>query len=101
MYRVSSAVSSRCRTSPPKSKASYSRRFVPRIYAEAYGQDPEFYAFYQTLDAYKQTLQKNASLLLTTSSDFYRYLKSVNGVVPHATAKEGPQSGPLPTQSQK
>ncbi len=52
----------------------------------------EFYAFYQTLDAYKQTLQKNASLLLTTGSDFYRYLKyvnGVNGVVPHATAKEG------------
>src|SRR5437588_5084346 len=62
-----------------------------RIYAEAYGQDPEFYAFYQTLDAYKQTFQKNASLLLTTGSDFYRYLKSVNGVVPHATAKEGKQ----------
>src|SRR5215831_9366763 len=60
-----------------------------RIYAEAYGQDPEFYAFYQTLDAYKQTLQKNSSLLLTTSSDFYRYLKYVNGVVPHTTAKEG------------
>jgi modulator of FtsH protease HflC len=60
-----------------------------RIYAEAYGQDPEFYAFYQTLDAYKQTLQKNASLLLTTGSDFYRYLKYVNGVVPPATAKEG------------
>src|SRR2546421_1421017 len=60
-----------------------------RIYAEAYGQDPEFYAFYQTLDAYKQTFQKNASLLLTTGSDFYRYLKSVNGVVPHATARDG------------
>jgi len=60
-----------------------------RISAEAYSQDPEFYAFYQTLDAYKQTLQKKASLLLTTGSDFYRYLKSVNGVVPHATAKEG------------
>ena len=59
------------------------------IYAKAYGQDPEFYAFYQTLDAYKQTLQKNASLLLTTGSDFYRYLKYVNGVVPHATAREG------------
>src|SRR5499427_815104 len=60
-----------------------------RIYAEAYGQDSEFYAFYQTLDAYKQTLQKNASVLLTTGSDFYRYLKYVNGVVPPATAKEG------------
>src|SRR5262249_7944164 len=63
-----------------------------RIYAEAYSQDAEFYALYQTLDAYKQTLQKNTSLLLTTSSDFYRYLKYVNGangVVPHATAKGG------------
>jgi hypothetical protein len=33
-------------------------------------------------------------LLLTTGSDFYRYLKyvnGVNGVVPHATAKEGKQ----------
>ncbi|GIX46317.1 MAG: protein HflC [Candidatus Tectimicrobiota bacterium] len=46
-----------------------------RIYAEAYGQDPEFYSFLQTLETYKQTLQGNASLLLTTDSDFYRYLK--------------------------
>jgi membrane protease subunit HflC len=60
-----------------------------RIYAEAYSQDAEFYAFYQTLEAYKQTLQKNASLLLTTGSDFYRYLKYINGVVPPATAKAG------------
>ena len=60
-----------------------------RIYAEAYGQDPEFYAFYQTLDAYKQTLQKNASLLLTTSSDFYRYLKYVDGKLPQPVAKDG------------
>jgi modulator of FtsH protease HflC len=60
-----------------------------RIYAEAYGQDAEFYAFYQTLDAYKQTLQKNSSLLLTTGSDFYRYLKSVDGKVPQPMAKDG------------
>lgn len=46
-----------------------------RIYAQAYGADPEFYSFVQTLDAYKQTMQGNASLLLTTDSDFYRYLK--------------------------
>jgi membrane protease subunit HflC len=60
-----------------------------RIYAEAYGQDPEFYAFYQTLEAYRQTLQKNSSLLLTTGSDFYRYLKFVNGLVPPAAVKDG------------
>jgi membrane protease subunit HflC len=59
-----------------------------RIYAEAYSQDPEFYAFYQTLEAYKQTLQKNASLLVTTGSDFYRYLKHVDGKLP-SIAKDG------------
>ena len=48
------------------------------IYAQAYGQDPEFYSFLQTLETYKQTLQGNASLLLTTDSDFYRYLKGIS-----------------------
>ena len=60
-----------------------------RIYAESYGQDSEFYAFYQTLDAYKQTLQKNSSLLVTTGSDFYRYLKYVDGKLPQPMAKDG------------
>jgi modulator of FtsH protease HflC len=60
-----------------------------RIYAESYGQDAEFYAFYQTLDAYKQTLQKNSSLLVTTGSDFYRYLKYVDGKPPQPMAKDG------------
>jgi membrane protease subunit HflC len=46
-----------------------------RIYAESYGANPEFYSFVQTLEAYKQTMQGNANLLLTTDSDFYRYLK--------------------------
>ncbi len=46
-----------------------------RIYAESYGADPEFYSFLQTLETYKQTMQGNASLLMTTDSDFYRYLK--------------------------
>jgi membrane protease subunit HflC len=59
-----------------------------RIYAEAYNQDTEFYVFFQTLEAYKQTLQKNSSLLLTTDSDFYRYLKNSNGVIPNMTSME-------------
>jgi membrane protease subunit HflC len=53
-----------------------------RIYAEAYGQNAEFYAFFQTLEAYKQTVSKNSSLLLTTESDFYRYLNDVSGLAP-------------------
>jgi membrane protease subunit HflC len=46
-----------------------------RIYAESYGANPEFYSFVQTLETYKQTIQGNSNLLLTTDSDFYRYLK--------------------------
>jgi membrane protease subunit HflC len=46
------------------------------FYAAAYGQDADFYSFVQTLETYKQTLRQNSSLLLTTESDFYRYLKN-------------------------
>jgi membrane protease subunit HflK len=46
------------------------------IYATAYSQDAESYAFRQTLETYKHTLQKNSSMVLTTDSDFYRYLKN-------------------------
>jgi membrane protease subunit HflC len=45
------------------------------IYAEAYGRDPEFYSFVQTLDIYRQALDKNSSLILSTDSEFLKYLK--------------------------
>lgn len=51
------------------------------IYAASYGQAPEFYTFMQTLSAYKKTLKNNSSLLLTTDSDFYRYLNQANGLM--------------------
>jgi membrane protease subunit HflC len=46
-----------------------------RIYGEAYGLDPEFYAFSRTLEAYKEGQNKNSVMILTTDSDYYRYLK--------------------------
>ena len=51
------------------------------IYAESYGQAPEFYTFVQTLSAYEKTLKNNSSLLLTTDSDFYRYLNQADGLM--------------------
>ena len=51
------------------------------IYAESHGQAPEFYTFVQTLAAYEKTLKNNSSLLLTTDSDFYRYLNQANGLM--------------------
>ena len=46
-----------------------------RVYGAAYGKDPEFYAFSRTLEAYKDTVNENSVLILTTDSDYYRYLK--------------------------
>ena len=45
------------------------------VYGEAYGADPEFYAFSRTLEAYKEGQNSNSVMILTTDSDYYRYLK--------------------------
>lgn len=46
-----------------------------RIYGEAYGADPEFYAFFRTLESYRK-LGENSTLMLDSDSDFFRYLQS-------------------------
>ncbi len=45
-----------------------------RIYAEAFGQDPEFYAFVRNLEAYEKSLSKEATIVLSTGSKLFRYL---------------------------
>lgn len=45
-----------------------------RIYAEAYGQDKEFFEFLKSLDLYKQTLQENTTLILSTDSPMFKQL---------------------------
>ena len=47
-----------------------------KIYASAYNKDPEFYSFLKTLDTYKQTLDEDSWLILSTDSDYLKYLKS-------------------------
>jgi modulator of FtsH protease HflC len=49
------------------------------IYADAYGVDPEFYAFVKTMEVYKNTLNKDSTLILSTDSDFMRYFKGIKG----------------------
>ena len=50
-----------------------------KIYAEAYNRDPEFYSFLNTLENYRNTLKENTRLIISTDSDFFKYLKSVSG----------------------
>jgi membrane protease subunit HflC len=51
-----------------------------KIYGQAYMQDPEFYAFQKTLESYRAIVNKNTSLILSSDSDLYQYLKSVSGL---------------------
>ena len=47
-----------------------------RIYAEAYGQEPEFYEFLRSLEAYQKTIGDRTTLVLSPSSEFFRFLES-------------------------
>ncbi|HWU35139.1 MAG TPA: protease modulator HflC [Methylovorus sp.] len=47
------------------------------IYSQAYGKNPEFYAFYRSLDAYRNSFKsKNDIMVLEPDSDFFKYLRS-------------------------
>ena len=52
-------------------------------YANAFSQNPEFYSFYRSMEAYRATFQgKNDLMLLEPNSDFFRYLKDSSGRAP-------------------
>ena len=46
------------------------------IYAQAYNRDPEFYRFLKTMETYRETMDENTLLVLTTDGEFLRYLKA-------------------------
>jgi membrane protease subunit HflC len=47
------------------------------IYAAAYGKNPEFYAFYRSMQAYRESFaSKNDLMVLDPSSDFFKYMKN-------------------------
>jgi len=46
-----------------------------RIYADAYGQDPEFYGFVKTMELYQKTLEKDSTVILSTDSELMKYFK--------------------------
>ncbi len=55
------------------------------IYAEAFGRDPEFFAFTRSLTSYERSLQTgNSSIVMQPDSAFFDYLRS-----PDAPATRG------------
>ncbi len=56
-----------------------------RIYAEAYGRDPDLFALVRTLDAYRRALPDTTSIILSPDSEFFRFLQ---GLEPPAARPE-------------
>ena len=51
-----------------------------QIYADAYQQDPEFYAFYRSIDAYRNSVGRSGDILvLDPNNEFFRYLNQSDG----------------------
>jgi len=46
-----------------------------RIYADAFNRDPEFYSFVNTLELYRMALNETASVIMSTDSEIFKYLK--------------------------
>jgi membrane protease subunit HflC len=74
-----------------------------RIFAEAFGRDPDFFAFYRTMQAYEAGLHSGTAqtrMLLRPDSDFFRYFVDPSGRsrpgAGQGTAQGGP---PAKTQS--
>jgi len=49
------------------------------IYASAHGKDPEFYQFLRSLEAYRNILTENTTMVLSADSEFFRYLADPAG----------------------
>lgn len=63
-----------------------------RIYGEVFSRDPEFYAFLRTLEVYGEKANKNSVLILTTDSDFYRYVKQARPDSEQHLSTPGPRA---------
>lgn len=49
------------------------------IWAKAAGQDPQFFAFYRSMEAYRQALGADTTMVLSPDSDFFRFFGSMAG----------------------
>lgn len=53
-----------------------------RIYADSFGQDADFFAFYRSMEAYRNSMKDNdTSMVISPTSSFFRFFKDKNGKV--------------------
>ena len=53
-----------------------------KIFAEAFGKDPDFFAFYRSMQAYRQAMDSgNTTMILSPNSEFFRYFGEASGTL--------------------
>jgi modulator of FtsH protease HflC len=68
-----------------------------RLFAEAYGQDPDFFAFYRSMTAYEHGLRSNDTrFLLKPDSDFFKFFSNSSGHPPVAPTRPAADTAPKP-----
>jgi modulator of FtsH protease HflC len=66
-----------------------------RIFAEAYGRDPQFFSFYRSMQAYEAGMRPNDTrMLLKPDSEFFRYFVDPSGKPREPGANPGPPPAP-------
>lgn len=67
-----------------------------RIYAEAYGQDPEFYEFLRTLESYEKSFRQGTTIFLPADSPYLKWLRP--DVADHPPASDALREPPRPSE---
>lgn len=66
-----------------------------RVFAEAFGRDPDFFAFYRSMQAYETGLKSgDTRLVISPNSEFFRYFNEAGGAIPSGR----PATGAAPRQ---
>ena len=53
-----------------------------RIYAEAFGQDPEFFSFYRSMEAYKKSFNQDDTMVINPTGDFFKFFELPSNQLP-------------------
>jgi modulator of FtsH protease HflC len=65
-----------------------------RIFADAYGKDPDFFSFYRTMQAYERSMQHgDTHLVLRPDNDFFRYFGAPSGKATESATSGAPAAG--------
>jgi membrane protease subunit HflC len=63
------------------------------IAADAFSRDPQFYQFYQSMQAYKNSFKPGDVMVVDSSSDFFRFMRSPDGAAAAVQPSSGASTG--------